>query len=249
MVIDMKIKDILSGNISKKNIDICKKIIKGVVVFLLFHYGVIYFQLLPVKILHIDISSHNDTLRVILSSFSNFILMFIFYIIYRKDLAKEWKQFKSNFWENINIGFSAWFIGLLFMFAFNIILTVVLKSEMAQNEQLVQSMINTLPLLMVIEAAFVVPFVEEIVFRKTLKDVFKNVYVFMIMSFLLFGGAHVFNSPVKSITDVLFIIPYGSLGAAFAYAYHKTDTVFTTISIHCFHNFVMSIMSIILLFI
>ena len=244
----MKIDDILKGNISQKKIDISKKVIKSILVILLFHYSY-YLQYIPLRLLNIDTVSYKSTLSVIISCFSNFLLMFILYFIYRKDIIKEWKKFKSNFWDNLNIGFYAWFIGLLFMFSSNIILTFLLKGGTSNNEQAVQSMIETLPIIMLINASFLAPFVEEITFRKTLKDIFKNVYVLMFMSFLLFGGAHVINSNPATIIDWLFIIPYGSLGAAFAYAYYKTDTVFTSMSLHMFHNFTLCILSIILMMI
>ena len=134
------------------------------------------------------------------------------------------------------------------MFTSNIILTFILRGGGAQNEQAVQSMIKTIPILMVINAGFVAPFNEEIVFRKTLKDIFKNVYLFMLASFLLFGGAHVIES-ATSLIDWLYIIPYGALGASFAYAYYKTDTIFTSLTLHMFHNLVLCLMSILLLFI
>ena len=243
----MNLKDIINGEISEKNVNTCKYIIKGIIVLFIFHYSYLI-QYIPIKLMHLDTSSYNDTLSVIISCFSSFILLFIFYLIYRKDLRKEWKKFKDNFWDNINLGFYAWFIGLVIMFVSNIIISFVLKGGSAQNEQAVQGMIRTIPLLMVINAGFIAPFNEEIVFRKTLKDIFKNIYVFMFASFLLFGGAHVIES-AKTLIDWLYIIPYGSLGAAFAYAYYKTDTIFTSMSLHIFHNLVLCAMSIVLLFI
>lgn len=243
----MNIKDIINGDISDKTIKKCKYLIKGIIVLLIFHYSYLL-QYIPIKLMKIDTSSFNDTLLVIISCFGNFILLFIFYFIYRKDLKKEWRQFKENFWDDINVGFYAWFIGLFIMFASNIIISFILKGGGSQNEQAVQSMIRTIPLLMFINAGFLAPFNEEIVFRKTLKDVFKNIYVFMIASFLLFGGAHVIET-AKSLIDWLYIIPYGSLGAAFAYAYYKTDTIFTSLTLHMFHNIILCIMSIVLLLI
>ena len=243
----MSFDDILKGNIPKKYKDLTKYIIKGLFVLLIFHYSYLL-QLIPIKLFNLDTSSYNGTLSVIISCFGSFLLMFILYSIYRKDLSKELKKFKDNFWDDINIGFYAWFIGLIVMFTSNIILTFILKGGGAQNEQAVQSMIKTIPILMVINAGFVAPFNEEIVFRKTLKDIFKNVYLFMLASFLLFGGAHVIES-AKSLIDWLYIIPYGALGAAFAYAYYKTDTIFTSLTLHMFHNLVLCLMSILLLFI
>ena len=99
---------------------------------------------------------------------------------------------------------------------------------------------------MVIIAGFIAPFNEEIVFRKTLKDVFKNKWVFAFLSFLLFGGAHVIGE-ATTLIDYLYIIPYGALGGAFALAYHDTDTIFTSLTLHMVHNLVLSLLSIFVL--
>ena len=47
----------------------------------------------------------------------------------------------------------------------------------------------------------------------------------------------------KTFTDLLYIIPYGALGATFAYAYYKTDTVFTTVTFHIIHNTILFLIS------
>jgi membrane protease YdiL (CAAX protease family) len=97
---------------------------------------------------------------------------------------------------------------------------------------------------MVINAGFVAPFNEEIVFRKTLHDIVgKYKWIFIGLSFLLFGGAHVISS-ATTILDYLYIIPYGALGAAFAFAYSKTNTIYTSMTIHMIHNTVLILLSI-----
>jgi len=172
--------------------------------------------------------------------------MAILFTLYHKDLKKDFIKFKNNFLKNIDIGVKYWISGLLVMVISNLILTFLLKAGGANNEEQVQSMIKVFPLLMVIDAGIIAPFNEEIVFRKTLKDVIKNKWFFVILSFLFFGGAHVFNS-ATSFTDYLYIIPYGALGAAFALAYYKTDTIFTSMFLHIVHNTILCLISIIAL--
>ena len=193
-----------------------------------------------------DVHNISPVESVLLSTFSSTIVLFILFIIYRKELKKEFKIFKDNFIENIDIGFRYWMIGLIIMMISNVIITYLLKGGGANNEEAVQKMIKTLPWLMVIDAGFIAPFNEEIVFRKTLKDIFNNPIILCILSFLFFGGAHVI-SDAKTLTDYLYIIPYGALGASFAYSYYKTNTVFTSMSMHIFHNTVLILLSIFIL--
>lgn len=222
-----------------------KYLFRGIIVILVFHYAA-YFQLIPIKLFNIDYKNASKELLVILSAFSSICLFIIYFFIYRKDLKKEFKKFIKNPMENLDAGLKYWMIGLIIMMFSNLILTFVLKSGGATNENTVQEMIKVLPWLMFINAGFLAPFNEEIVFRKTLKDVFKNKWVFAFLSFLLFGGAHVIDT-AETLIDILYIIPYGALGGAFALAYYETDTIFTSLSMHMIHNIVLSLVAILVL--
>ena len=59
----------------------------------------------------------------------------------------------------------------------------------------------------------------------------------------MFGGAHVIDS-AKTFIDILYIIPYGALGGAFALAYYDTDTIFTSMTMHMIHNLILCIISV-----
>ena len=126
-----------------------------------------------------------------------------------KSLRKDLNTFKNDIMNNLNTAFKYWIVGLVIMFVSNIII-VFFNHNMAGNEQSVRQMINVLPFFMLINAGFIAPFNEEIIFRKSLGDIFKSKWLFVFLSFLLFGGAHVI---VHATTwkDYLFILPYGSL--------------------------------------
>ena len=222
------------------------EIIKGIIVFLIFLYSS-YLQYIPVYLFHLDVHHLSDTMKVLLSSFSSIILVFIYFFLYRKDLKKDFKKFWKNKVEYMDVGTKCWFAGLGIMMVTNLVITLVLKGGGAANEKLVQSMIKALPWLMVINAGVLAPFNEEIVFRKTLYDVFgKYKWVFVILAFLLFGYAHVM-SVAKVWTDYLYIIPYGALGGSFAMAYYKTENFFTSTILHMLHNTILIVLSIVAL--
>lgn len=223
-----------------------KMMIKGILIFCFFWFSA-YLQLIPVKLFHLNTTNLSTGMKVILSTFSSFITFFVLFFVYRKDLKKEFNIFRKNLVENMDIGFRYWMVGLILMMVFNMIITFVLKAGGANNEKTIQDMIHSLPMFMLLEAGVLAPFNEEIVFRKTLYDIIgKYKWLFMIASFLLFGGAHVIGS-AKVWTDYLYIIPYGVLGASFALAYHKTNTIFTSLSMHMIHNIILTVLSIIAL--
>ena len=219
-----------------------KNIVKLIIVFIIFNESYLL-QYIPIILFKMDVAKISNSVNVLLNAFSNVILVIIFFLMYRKDLIKEFKKFKANLFENINVAFNYWLVGLFIMVISNIFINIFFKTGGAANEQAVQKMISSLPLVMLINAGIIAPFNEEIVFRKTLKDVFKNKYVFYLLSFLIFGLAHVVGN-VTSWVDYLYMIPYGALGGAFALAYYKTDSIYTSMSMHMFHNFILTFLSI-----
>lgn len=172
---------------------IFKYLLKGVLVFLLFYYSA-YLQLIPIYLFKLDPHNISSSLNVLLSCFSNIILVMILWFIYRKELKAEWKIFKDRAAWNTDIMFKYWMTGLAVMMVSNIIISSFLNAGQAENEQAVQSMINALPWAMLIDAGILAPFIEEIVFRKCFRDVFQNKWIFAIASALVFGGMHVVNA-------------------------------------------------------
>ncbi len=220
-------------------------LIRSVLVFILFWTSA-YLQYIPIRLFHIDYHSTSKVIKVFLSTYSSAVLFFIFLFVYWDDIKKEFKKFRKHFVENMDIGIRYWFIGLFIMMVSNIVITYFLKAGGAGNEKIVQDMLEAIPWLMIIDAGILAPFNEEIAFRKTLKDICTNKWVFAFLSFLLFGGAHVLGNTTQ-LVDWLYIIPYGALGGAFALAYYDTDTIFTSLSLHMFHNIVLVLLAVFVL--
>ena len=117
----------------------------------------------------------------------------------------------------------------------NIIITFVLKQTIAGNEELVRSYIDTSPLLMIFSTVIYAPICEELTFRKSIKDAINNKYIYILTSGLLFGFLHIV-SYINTPLDLVYLIPYASLGIVFATLYYKTNNIFSTITIHAMHN-------------
>lgn len=215
---------------------------KSILIFILFYFSS-YLQLIPVYIFNLKIPNLSGTTKVLLSIFSNTILLALLIFIYKNELKEEFKKYKNNLASNIDNGFKYWFFGLIGMFISNIIINVIMQNGQAANEKVVQEMISCAPLLMVINAGIIAPIIEEITFRKAFKNALKGKWLFILTSGIIFGGLHVITKLTSPI-DLLYIIPYSSLGIAFAYMYYKTDTIYTSITMHMVHNTLLTILSI-----
>lgn len=220
------------------------KLLKSFLVIYLF-FNRIVFNIVPVFLFGIDLNKVNNKIICYLNLYMGLAFGLVIILIYYKDLVNELKKFIQNIKKNFDTGLKCWFLGLIIMYISNIILLLVFRSGGANNENAVQEMIKLCPIAMGFYACLVAPFVEEIVFRKTLKDFIKNKWLYVIASFLFFGGAHVI-SMANNIVDLLYIVPYGALGATFALAYYKTDTVYTSITFHIIHNSLLFFLSVLI---
>lgn len=195
-------------------------------------------------LLGVNFENINKNTLVIISFVIDISLALSLYFIYKKDLKEEFIVFKNNWKEFITKNFKYWYIGLILMSISNLIINIITSNDMANNEQLVRNMINKYPLYGVFSVVIIAPFVEEIVFRKTFRDVIKNKYVLMAVCGIAFGLVHVIQT-YENFGDLLYIIPYGVFGTVFAYMYHKTNTIFTSMSMHFFHNSLLLIIGLI----
>lgn len=218
------------------------KLLKSFLVIYLF-FNRIVFNIVPVFLFSIDLDKASNKMICYLNLYMGLAFGLVIILIYYKDLVNELKKFIQNIKKNFDTGLKCWFLGLIIMYISNIILLLVFRSGGANNENAVQEMIKLCPIAMGFYTCLVAPFVEEIVFRKTLKDFIKNKWLFVIASFLFFGGAHVI-SMASNIVDLLYLVPYGALGATFALAYYKTDTVYTSITFHIIHNSLLFFLSV-----
>lgn len=223
--------------------DVFKYYKTTMVIIFFFIYEMVIMELL--KYIGIDTNNLSATSLTGLLFIVDLIEITIFFFVYYNDMKNDINDFKTNFKKYIKFAFKWWLIGLAIMYASNIILYFIVNTG-ATNEEIVQEQIKRLPFYMLISTSITAPFTEEVVFRKSIRDIFTNKYLYIIASFLLFGGVHVLSS--NSLLELLYIIPYGTFGAVFAYMYYKTNNIYTSMFIHFIHNFLIVTLSIIQVF-
>lgn len=206
-------------------------IIKSLLLFLLLIRFKVYF----VSLLPIDYNSLNNFNRAILNFIPDLIFLFIIIGIYFKTLKKDFKKYFKNFFSNFEESFKYYLVGLGIMILSNIIIVIFINGTVAGNEEAVRDLISKIPLYMLFSVSIYAPFTEELIFRKSIRDIINNKYLYIFTSGILFGLAHVISN-VNSPLDLLYLIPYSSLGITFAYTYYKTKNIFSTIVLHSMHN-------------
>jgi len=179
--------------------------------------------------------------EVILTFLTELVYVAIIAFIYRHTLIKDFKSFDKKY---IKIMVKWWLIGWVIMIASNALINfVIFKGDIALNEEQNREMLTTYPMLGLILAGVLAPILEELTFRRGFRKISDNKYIFAIISTFVFAFLHVVPGFVIGVEplkldwlQLLYLVPYGSLGFSFSWLYAKTDNIFANIYIHAFHN-------------
>lgn len=213
-----------------------------ILIFIGLLFGMIFFSSIPIILFNLDVANFTTWQFTLYNLTFDIIYMGIVYFIYRKTINENFKDYFKKFGVNFEESFKYYFIGLLIMIGSNLIITLFFPQATPGNEEKLHEYINAYPLYMVFSTVINAPFMEEIIFRKSIKDIFLvkhnnkiTKWLYILFSGLLFGAMHIIGQ-VSSVYDWLFLIPYSALGLAFAMLYYKTDNIFSTVSIHFLNN-------------
>ena len=214
----------------------------GLVIFLICYEGIplIYKAVIIGKILP---KNPSGILSEIINCSLEIVIFTVLFIIHRKTILSDYKKLKTDIRKNLNIGFKYYFIGFIVMAASNILLGVIFGG-IAENEEVNRQIIKIFPVYSILAMIVLGPMIEELIFRLGFRKAFKKWLPYAIFSALFFGGLHVYTAYrgmnlsgiIKNWHEMLYIVPYGALGFAFAKTYFETDNIWTSIIIHTLHN-------------
>lgn len=221
---------IKNDNFKKDLVDFC---IDAFVILLYFVSQ--YFTDLPFKLFGYSINDLSYTLKTIYLILYELTLAFIIILIYFKRLKIQFKDFMKNKDIYFKKYFKYWIYMMIGMMLSNLILSYINDGAIANNEQGIRDILVKNPIYVYVAGVILAPIVEELVFRFSFRNIFKTDLLFIIVSGLVFGGAHVIGQ-ANTLVEYLYIIPYSIPGFVFAYLFVKTNNIFTSMSMHLFHN-------------
>lgn len=214
-----------------------KEIIKFILIFLLY---LLYSDIIIIILtkLGVNIKVLPNNLKIAIMLLINLSLMIMLFIFYSKSIKENLKDLKLNFKSYIKDNFKYYVIGLLIMIISNIIISFFVEGN-STNETLIREYINIMPIYMIFSSCIYAPFTEEMVFRKSLRNCFNNKVLYILLSGLIFGSMHLLSA--SNLVELVFLIPYSSLGCVFAYMYYKTNNIFVPMTFHMVHNTIIVI--------
>lgn len=218
------------------------KVIKSILIIIsYFVYDILFKAILYA--FNINYYNLDNKYKIIVTFIIKMIYMLILLFIYRKELSEELKDFKENYKKYLSKNIIIYLLGIFLMFISSLVINKITNQSLPDNEEKVRLLIKEFPLYMIFSTVIYAPLVEELIFRKSLRNILKYKYLFIIVCGLLFGILHISN--FKDINEVLYSIPYIIMGIDFAYIYYKTNNIFTTIAFHLCHNLILLIIQLI----
>ena len=214
-------------------------ILKIILLLILFFYiGSIVNYLLGLIGLNKTSFNYNDA--VYLEALCESLLFIAVIILYRKTLNRDFTNLRKNFNISEFLKFLCIFLVVKIVSSLVTgIISIIIGIDLTVSEN--QNIINVLsassPILMLITSAFLAPLVEEGIFRLGFRQIIKNQYVFILISSLVFGLMHIFPTELHLAEALTYGIIYVSIGAALSWTYVKSNNIWYVILIHAINNF------------
>ena len=197
------------------------------------------------KLFDINIELLSDKALVIYQFIMSLIMFVVLFIVYRKSIKNDFKEFRQDINKNIVYIIKMFLIFIVVKYIVSFISALIMmalkydiSSITSVNQTLIESYVKASPVLMVISTAILAPIYEEILFRLGIKKVLKNKYFFIVISGMVFGLMHVFplDDGITLVLGIIQSITYVTMGMFLSYSYYKTDNIFTSIGIHFLNN-------------
>ena len=151
------------------------------------------------------------------------IIAIVFTIIYHNELKEKIKSISKN--DIICI-----ILGSIILIGLNELISSLLINANVEmkNQQTIMETYEQSKLAMTIAVILLAPFIEEIVFRYSLSTIFKNDYIFIIISSLIFGLMHGVGA-----SSIVYIV----MGVILSLIYVKTNkNIIAPIIAHILNN-------------
>ncbi len=178
------------------------------------------------------------TQLVVLTNFISYVfLMIVVLLMFKSELISDFKRIPSA--KHYCFGILK---GEVLVYgsavAANLILLYVFQlSEDSQNQQMIEQVMATYPLLMASTTVLFAPVIEEVVFRYTIMSRPNlNPTLALLLSSVLFGLIHVISAG-----DYIYIILYLAMGLALGYVYQRSQNIWYSIGVHFLQNFISTI--------
>ena len=162
---------------------------------------------------------------------------------YRKSFFNDFIEIRKNKKKSVIVIL----LGILLIFITTIILNIILEVAFSikgtsENDNALKVIFNASPLLLIILTCIYYPIVEGIVFRKSVRDIIDNKWIFIIFSALFY---FVFNIIYTSLSTyaIATSLCYFSTMVILSSIYYKSNNFTISVIILMIYNLIFSVLN------
>ena len=223
-----------------------KYIIKGISVIFLYFF-VSLFKDIPFILMHINTANLPSHIAIMYNLAVEILMITVIFTIFDKEIKDAFNDIKKKHYTYFKDNLKYYIIGLIVMMASNMLINI-LGGGTSTNETTIRNEFTVFPIYIFISAAILAPLLEESVFRLAFRAIFKNDFLYITVSSLVFGSLHLIGTPINELLP-LYLLSYCSCGIAFAYMLKKTNNIFVSMGFHFMHNgLILSMQTFLLIF-
>lgn len=163
------------------------------------------------------------------------VILVITVYMFRKDLVRDFSYFKKYFREYNSYVLMLFVKSFIVMFILSLSIRLTTNISTSTNQTDINTAFKIMPVFISLLALVYAPIAEEIMYRGFIKKIISKKWVFIIVSGVLFGVSHVIDD-FKSVSELLYILLYSSLGCFLAYTYYETKNICCSIYFHFIQN-------------
>lgn len=182
--------------------------------------------------------SNIESLKVALfiDLFFDLAILGITILVFKDRIKRDLKLFKENAKAYLKYIFPKFLLYLLLYFIISIICMKMLPESQKSVNQQTSEFLPTWYL--ILGVVIIGPILEELIYRIIPRRFISNKVIFIVISAIIFGIAHVTRE--ESIYNAfIHMIPYSVMGGFFAYIYASTDNLTNNTLCHMFHNMIV----------
>lgn len=182
----------------------------------------------------------STTTSLIIKFSANFVLISIVAFIYRESIKDNLKKFKNDWKRNVKKIALIFVLACAIFYVMKILIVLLFPDVVFEDATSLAKEFSKFPALLVISTLFYYPVIEELVFKRTFKELISNKWFFIIVTALLNASFQVLLSASNALSLVT-ILPNFMFYAALSYIYYETDNLLVAISVRVFYNLIPNI--------
>ena len=147
---------------------------------------VLFFSSLMFGIFNLNPNGMSQTMYLVYMSIFDFILLGIYFCIYRRDLIRDFKSYFKDFGKNFETSFKYWLVGFIIMVVTNIIIVFGLGRSIANMKKLLEVILMLLLYLWFFVLVYMLQLLKKLLLGRVLERLLIiNGYMFLLVDLFL----------------------------------------------------------------